>query len=352
VWSIIRRDSGPRSTRSTRNRSPGRSRTRPNPSPPTPTLSPLPPTDVPASVAISTLALSARRTTGTGRVVRLALAGARSGVTRQGYVYLPPQYFQPAFASTSFPVIELLHGDPGDPTGWIYGLHVPEVMDREIASGKIGPMVVVMPSTFGGKHGQDCVDAPGGAHDFRVLPPGPHWAIGGLSDGGFCAANLALRHPGSYGAVASLDGFYSAYSDLAVMHKIFGVDAAGIRANDPSTQVADVRHSLPRFWIMSGTANSVDMKAAQFFREIVTAREPIAYVVVHNGKHTPPAWRAVMPSLLEWSWNTISGGAVGIGTTQFGIPAQPPSSPPAPKSTPTHPSSPPSTSSGPAPSHR
>ncbi len=316
--------------------------------PPTPTLAPLPPTDVPASLTIPQLSLKAARTTGNGRVVGLALVGAQSGTTRHGFVYLPPQYFQAAYANTAFPVVELLHGDPGDPTGWIYGLRLPDLLDHEIDSGRIGPMVVVMPSTFGGKHGQDCLDVAGGAlddtylstdvpadlvHDFRVLPPGPNWAIGGLSDGGFCAVNLALRHPGEYGAVASLDGFYSAYSDPSIMSKVFGEDAALVRANDPSTLVSDVTHSLPRFWIMSGTANSVDSKAAQFFRQIVTVREPIEYVVVHNGKHTPPAWRIVLPSMLEWTWNTISGGPVGVEMTTFGLPATV-SSPAAPATPP------------------
>jgi hypothetical protein len=32
---------------------------------------------------------------------------------------------------------------------------------------------------------------------------------------------------------------------------------------------------------------------------ILASREPIQYVVVHNGKHTPSAWRAALPSLLH-----------------------------------------------------
>jgi S-formylglutathione hydrolase FrmB len=242
---------------------------------------------------------------------------------------LPPQYFDPAHKKASFPVVELLHGDPGNPAGWIYALHVPELLDSAIDAGEIGPMVVVMPATFDGSHGQDCVDAPHGQlddtylsvdvpvdvmHDFRVLPQGPHWAIGGLSDGGFCAANLALRHPGQYGAVASMDGFYSAYSDLAVMNKMFGAGSSSIAENDPSTLATDVNSSLPRFWLMSGSGNAVDTVAAQDFREIVATREQVEYVVLPGGKHTPPAWRTALPALLTWTWHTISGGSVGVGT--------------------------------------
>ncbi len=302
--------------------------------PPPPLLASPPPSHVAASIAISPIALAAHPTTGKGRVVQLALPGARSGITREGYVYLPPQYFEPAYANDSFPVVELLHGDPGNPAGWVYALHVPHLMDTAIDDGQIGPMVVVMPATFDGAHGQDCVDAPHGQrddtylsadvpadvmHDFRVLPQGPHWAIGGLSDGGFCAANLALRHPGEYGAVVSMDGFYSAYSDLAVMNKVFGAGSPAIMQNDPSTLATDAGSSLPRFWLMSGSGDAVDTVAAQDFREIVTTREPVEYVVLRGGKHTPPAWRAALPPLLAWTWHTISGGPVGVGTAQLSL---------------------------------
>jgi enterochelin esterase-like enzyme len=319
--------------------------------PPSPMLSALPSSDVPATVDIPRLALQATPTTGTGRVVELDLPGTSSGIDRKGFVYLPPQYFEPAYATTSFPVVELLHGDPGDPEGWVYALGLPEAMDHAINSGDIGPMIVVMPATFTGKHGQDCVNAPGGlqddtylsvdvpadvVRDFRALPQGLNWAIGGLSDGGFCGANLALRHPGSYGAVVSLDGFYSVYSDLAVMDKVFGVGSLMIRQNDPSTLALDVRSSLPRFWIMSGTGDASDTLAARYFRQIVTTREPIEWVVVRGGQHTPPSWREALPAMLAWTWDTISGGQVGTGTTQLGAPkersATPASSSPVPSS--------------------
>ncbi|HTC69817.1 MAG TPA: alpha/beta hydrolase-fold protein, partial [Acidothermaceae bacterium] len=307
-----------------------------------PMLSALPSSDVPATVTIPRLTLQATRTTGTGRVVELELPGASSGIEREGYVYLPPQYFDPAYATTEFPVVELLHGDPGNPGAWVYALGLPAAMDHAIDSGAVGPMIVVMPATFTGKHGQDCVNAPSGlqddtylsvdvpadvVHDFRALPQGLNWAIGGLSDGGFCAANLALRHPGRYGTVVSLDGFYSVYSDLAVMDKVFGVGSLVIRQNDPSTLALDVRSSLPRFWIMSGSGDASDTVAAQYFRQILTTREPIEWVVVRGGQHTPPAWREALPSMLAWTWHTISGGQVDTGTTQLGAPKGRPATP-------------------------
>lgn len=304
-----------------------------------PALTPTPP-----SVSIGKIAVSAARVSGSGRVVQMDLAGPRSGVVRKGYVYLPPQYFLPAYATTEFPVLELLHGDPGDPSGWIYALHVPTLMDHAINAGQIGPMVVVMPATFRGAHGQDCLDVAGGQLDdtylasdvptdvmnaFRVLPQGVHWAIGGLSDGGFCAANLALRHPGKYGAVASMDGFYSVDDDAATLDRLLDHNTSALRANDPSTLAADPELTLPRFWLMSGTGDSFDVKAAAHFRELVTMREPVASLAVRGGHHTPSAWRVALPSLLEWTWNTISGGPIGTQSTTLSITGGTPSAHPS-----------------------
>jgi enterochelin esterase-like enzyme len=314
--------------------------------PPSPT-----PTATPATttlVDIPRLDIAAKPTTGSGRVVRLDLPGKRSGIDRRAFVYLPPQYFQPAYANIQFPVLELLHGDPGQASGWIYGLSLAKALDHQIDTGQIGPMVVVMPSTFSGAHGQDCVDAPRGplddsyltsdvaadmVADFRVLPPGPHWGIGGLSDGGFCAANLALRHLGSYGAVASMDGFYSPQADLAVLGKLFNRDAAALRANDPTALAQSASGPLPRFWIMRGTKNNTDTAAAGYFEQVISTREKIMNVVVEGGTHTPPAWRAALPSLSSWMWNTLSGGPVGCGHTDLPLGKQPapPSAGPAHK---------------------
>jgi enterochelin esterase-like enzyme len=285
--------------------------------------------DVPATLAIPDLHLSSTADSGSGRLVRLNLPGSRSGINRVGYVYLPPQYFEPSFDHVRFPVLELLHGDPGNPTNWIYGLHLLQVMDSGIGSGQVGPMVIVMPATFTGKHGADCVNAVHGAaddsylsedvpsdvfSDFRVLAPGPNWGIGGLSDGGYCAANLALRHRGSFGAVASMDGFYTVDADLDVLAAALGGDAEALTANDPSDEVIDPTRSLPRFWIMSGTGNGADADAAKEFRELVETREPVRDVVLAGGRHTPSAWRAVLPQLLQWTWTTLSGQQSPVGT--------------------------------------
>ncbi len=279
---------------------------------------------------IPRLALRATADPARGRLVQLQLPGAASGLNRSGFVYLPPQYFEPAYANARFPVLELLHGQPGDPGNWIYALRLPTVMHDEINAGRVGPMVVVMPATYSGAHGTDCVDSKAARNDtylsrdvpadiaanFRVLPPGMNWGIGGLSDGGYCAANLALRHRGSFGAVASMDGFYTASADLGVLRHVLNGNISALIANDPTAALARTA-PLPRFWIMAGASNRTDLTLAQDFRAAVQTREPIRYVVLFGGQHTPSAWRAVLPDLLTWAWTTLSGEPSPTGVEHF-----------------------------------
>src|ERR1700704_332302 len=54
-----------------------------------------------------------------GYLFQTSITGARSHLTRDVYVYLPPQYFQKRYAHYKFPAIELLHGSPGNPQAWV-----------------------------------------------------------------------------------------------------------------------------------------------------------------------------------------------------------------------------------------
>ena len=271
---------------------------------------------------------------GQGTLVALALPGARSHIERRGFIYLPPQYHDPAFATARFPVVELLHGDPGDPTSWVDGLAIKKILDQEITGGRIGPIVAVIPRTFGGTHGQECLDAVHGAADetylaqdvpadvtarVRVAPPGKNWAIGGLSDGGFCAANLSLRHSGTFQSAAIMDGYFEPTVTTSVLRKIFDGDRSRVAANDPARLVRNPRQPLPRFWLMAGTGDAGDYRKADAFRNEVAKRQPVAFLTVRYGRHTTPAWRAALRPMLSWIWASIGEHRYLTGATETGL---------------------------------
>ena len=174
-------------------------------------------------------AVSATTTTTTqlesGRIGWVTLPGKLSGYSRRGLLYLPPQYGQARYAHVRFPVVELFHGTPGSPVSWDTVLRISQVADSLIARHIIGPMVLVMPAINGaGRHYQDCVNAPAISDDtyltqdvradvfarYRVSHDPYEWGVTGYSSGGYCAANLALRHRRSFGAAAVIEGYFRA----------------------------------------------------------------------------------------------------------------------------------------------
>src|SRR5262249_16605637 len=54
-----------------------------------------------------------------GSLFQPTVTGVHSPPPRDVYVSLPPQYFQKPFRHYKFPVIELLHGSPGNPQAWV-----------------------------------------------------------------------------------------------------------------------------------------------------------------------------------------------------------------------------------------
>ncbi|MGF7237593.1 MAG: alpha/beta hydrolase, partial [Frankia sp.] len=160
---------------------------------------------------------------GHGTVVPIVIRGTVSGVPPQrAWVYLPAAYSDPAAASMQFPVVELLHGFPGRPQGWTGPLKMQRVLDDRIMTRQSLPMIAVMPTqNLDPPRDTQCLDVAGGpkvdtfltqdvhravAAAFRVIPDRSGWAVMGYSTGGYCALNLAMRHPNLFASAVSLSG--------------------------------------------------------------------------------------------------------------------------------------------------
>lgn len=261
-----------------------------------------------------------------GTLVKVRLAGRRSHITRQGLLWFPPQYSAPAYAHTRFPVVELIPGTPGQPADWVTSLHVTTILAALTAAGTIAPMVVVMvpsnpPTGYG--HGQECTnkgtrgaqdstytgrDVPADLAGLRVYSPGPHWAVAGYSSGGYCAVDLTLKHPGTYGAVADLDGYLSPLEDGPLWHVIFNRNRAAIRAYDITAELAVDHRPLPPFYLVAGRGNREDLDDLITLRTLLRNRTAVTSLITAGG-HTFPQWRAELPAMLTWISHHISPGA-------------------------------------------
>jgi enterochelin esterase-like enzyme len=267
-----------------------------------------------------------------GYLMRLTVAGQRSGITRTVYVYLPPQYFQPAYRAYRFPVIELIHGQPGVPQDWITVVGVTRAFDRLLADRLAQPAVLVMPDANGGDRiSLQCLNQVGGPQDLtylavdlpaqiaralQVARPGRAWAVAGYSEGGFCAANMALRYPHRYGFAGVLSGYFTPLDNqLAGTGRPVSPFGGDTRLRDENTPLDELPNLpaatvIPRFWLAAGATDGQDVLSAERFWQELRPRQPGAPLTLTPGSgHTMTTWRAQVPSMLTWMTSRLARAA-------------------------------------------
>ncbi|HET9080840.1 MAG TPA: alpha/beta hydrolase-fold protein [Trebonia sp.] len=256
-----------------------------------------------------------------GRIGWTTLSGKLSGYSRPALVYLPPQYGQARYAQVRFPVVELFHGSPGSPLAWASVLKINQVANSLLAKHLIGPMVLVMPSINGSGHNyQDCVNGPSLYDEtyltqdvradvlarYRVSRDSYEWGLAGYSSGGYCAANIALRHPSSYGAAAIINGYFRAAdgpAGAALNNSLTLEDA-----NSPlylAEKLPANASPLPPFWVAAGTHDTADYKPATVFVNALDRIEQVPFARLNAGD-TANAWEAALPAALTWMWQQLA----------------------------------------------
>ena len=267
-----------------------------------------------------------------GYTLHLTVTGPRSHITRSVYVYLPPEYFQPSYKTYRFPVIELIHGQPGEPQDWINVVGITATMDQLVSEGHAKPTVLVMPDANGAQRvSLQCLNQVGGpqdltylaqelpmviAHRFRVEPPGPAWAVAGYSEGGFCAANMALRFPGKYGFAGVMSGYFKPDNNQLEfpLRQVspFGGNRKLARENTPLDEVHKLKLGtrVPQFWLGAGTANKSDVANAEVFWQELSLRQASVPLILTKGGHDMTTWRAEVPAMLAWMTPRLGQAAV------------------------------------------
>jgi enterochelin esterase-like enzyme len=259
-----------------------------------------------------------------GLTLRLTVDGPVSNLTRTVYVFLPPQYFQAGYYQKyRFPVVELIHGYPGQPQDWITVLGVNTILDSLISQHAARPAVLVMPDANGARGvSLQCLNQAGGPQDdtflsrdlpayiaakLRVAEPGTGWGIAGYSEGGFCAANLGLQHGRVYSYAGVLSGYFRPGKNQLVNPvrdvSPFGRNRREALLNTP----IDVLRSMPagqpvpQFWLGAGLLDTRDVHGAQYFSQLLQLRQPGVTVRLAPGDgHTMLTWRGLLPGMLQW----------------------------------------------------
>jgi enterochelin esterase-like enzyme len=264
-----------------------------------------------------------------GLLLSADIAGRHTHISRIAYVYLPPQYFQKPYANYRFPAIELLHGSPGNPSAWVNVMNVVPIYLNAMDSGKAKPAVLIMPNTDGGQqYGLQCLNDPGGVQDMtyvarevpdwaaanlRVMPPGIAWGVAGYSEGGYCAANIALQNPGLFGYAGSLSGYFAPIESQVPLGGKPGGTPVDVNdfahskrlllINSPDEYITRVPVSVnvPQFFLAAGAADEGDVQAAELFKQELSLRDAgVPLDIIPGGGHQATVWRAALTPMLDW----------------------------------------------------
>jgi S-formylglutathione hydrolase FrmB len=260
-----------------------------------------------------------------GRVVQVHIHGARSALSATASVWLPPQYFQPAYAHSRFPAVEVLTGYPGSETGLISGMKYPQYLLDEITAHRAAPMVLVMMrSAVAFPRDTECTDVPAGpqaltyfsqdvpaaiSNAFRVRATG--WGAMGDSTGGYCAVKIAMMHSDVIPAAAALSGYFHTLRDNTT-GDLWGGSAEIRKLNDLEWRLAHLpAPPASLFLAISRTeAGPNGYRDTQKFLSRVRSPLQVQTMILPSGGHNFSSWSVEMGPSLDWLSARLRAAAV------------------------------------------
>ena len=268
-----------------------------------------------------------------GYTLSLTVPGKLSHISRTVFVYLPPAYFEKQYAHYRFPVIELIHGQPGEPQDWINVVGIQVTLNYLIKNGEARSAVLVMPDANGGNGiSLQCLNQASGPQDLtylaqdlpdqishllRVQAPGPGWGVAGFSEGGYCAVNMALRYRYRYGFAASMSGYFvPERNKLTNPNRLvdpFGGNQQLQVQNTPTDEVRALSAGAhtPMFWLGAGQGDPADVSSAEYFAQLLQLHQASVPVdITPGGGHTMGTWHAEVPPMLMWMTKGLAAAVV------------------------------------------
>lgn len=266
--------------------------------------------------------LSKVRDTGAGPIFLTKVTGAKSGVTGQVWVWLPPEYNDPKYAKSGFPVLTLFAGGQsnGYNTWTDNQLPIQEEDERLVKEGKAHPFIMIMPvQNFNSdeKNALDCSDIPGQAKmatwmaqdlpdfvraNFRTVKGRDGWGVMGASTGGFCSAKLALQYPDVYKAAVPIDGYFIPDSGLWKGHD------AEKAANNPDLLITQGKADV-KMYVTAGGANGYEKNIVTNWVKKAVPPVSITYYEQPGGKHLTSDFKKMIPDTLVWLTANLAGPA-------------------------------------------
>jgi S-formylglutathione hydrolase FrmB len=237
---------------------------------------------------------------------------------RQAYVWVPPAWF--ARNRPQLPVIELLHGTPGDPSNWTKSSYA-DATALAFAEQHHGVApILVMPDVNGSWGGDtECVNSTmyGDVEtyltktvpaymrkNFNASSAQGSLAIAGLSEGGLCATTLALNNPKAYAAFGNYSGdespTYQNDNQQQTIQTLFGGSTASYNAENPPYLLKQQRFTGLAGWFEAGAQDPVAVKAAHALQGLAAGAGIGTCLATPPGGHDFAFWQKAFSDSLPW----------------------------------------------------
>ncbi|MFJ3235368.1 alpha/beta hydrolase [Streptomyces sp. NPDC086787] len=242
------------------------------------------------------------------------LEGRISGVKAEVYVWLPPQYNDPAWRNKKFPVVELLPGYPGSAKAWFGTMDAHKKLLPLMRSGQVAPFILVSPRTslladvdtgcanIAGKVNADSwlsLDVPKMVMDnFRAQPAPSGWAVAGYSAGAHCATKLAIAHPDRYRAAVSMSG----YNDPIGEHRSLTAHSRYLRKQNNPYEILRNAPTPPRVALYISGEKGDGYEAGKALESVAKAptRVHVVFLPRSAGGHNMNLWQPQVEPVFRW----------------------------------------------------
>ncbi|MGW1072973.1 alpha/beta hydrolase [Streptomyces sp. NPDC002537] len=247
-------------------------------------------------------------------VQQTQLKGRISGVEGEVYVWLPPQYEDPAYRDKTFPVVEVLPGFPGSAKAWFGSLDVNTQLKPMMEKGEVAPFIIVAPrTTLLGDVDSGCANIPGKVNadtwlsvdvrkmvvdNFRAEEKPDGWAVAGYSAGAHCAAKLAVAHPDRYRAGVSLSG----YNDPAGEPSSLTAKTPELRDENNPWKMLQRAKTPPNVALFVSGAEGDGYQGGMALKDAAKAPTTVDVVKVPAGAggHGTAVWERQVPDVFRW----------------------------------------------------
>lgn len=248
-----------------------------------------------------------------GTLSEIEIPGALKG--RPAWVYLPPAYS--VKPRPRLPVLVLLAGQPGSPRDWYDAGRISDNMDEFARAHNGLAPIVVMPDSLGSLTANPlCLDSKLGQSETYLTRDVPKWikerltvderreawTVAGLSQGGTCSLQLAVRAPDVYGNFIDLSGQREPTlgTRAETVKAAFGGDEAAFVRVNPLDILARQRFPQLAGVIVAGKDDGVYRPAAaEVFEACRKAGMDVLWKELPGG-HDWNVWRPGLYGSLPW----------------------------------------------------